>query len=78
MAKEPAVADAPATIICDGTYWRNAWKYQARTYRHFGWDNGTLLANSPSHLVQHPGTSCARTSARTLSPGMNRFGCCAQ
>src|SRR5581483_3647174 len=27
------------------TYWRNAWKYQARTSRHFGWDNGTLLAN---------------------------------
>src|SRR5262249_48592032 len=25
--------------------WRNAWKYQARSYRHFGWDNGTLLAN---------------------------------
>src|SRR6266571_2327719 len=42
---EPAVAHAPATIICTGTYWRNAWKYQARTYRHFGWDNGTLLAN---------------------------------
>ncbi len=44
-AMEPAVAHAPATIICSGTYWRNAWKYQARTYRHFGWDNGTLLAN---------------------------------
>jgi SagB-type dehydrogenase family enzyme len=43
---EPAVAHAPATIICTGTYWRNAWKYQARTYRHFGWDNGTLLANT--------------------------------
>jgi SagB-type dehydrogenase family enzyme len=43
--EEPAVASAPATIICTGTYWRNAWKYQARTYRHFGWDNGTLLAN---------------------------------
>ena len=42
---EPAVAHAPATVICTGTYWRNAWKYQARTYRHFGWDNGTLLAN---------------------------------
>jgi SagB-type dehydrogenase family enzyme len=39
------VTHAPATIICTGTYWRNAWKYQARTYRHFGWDNGTLLAN---------------------------------
>jgi SagB-type dehydrogenase family enzyme len=44
-AMEPGVAHAPAIIICTGTYWRNAWKYQARTYRHFGWDNGTLLAN---------------------------------
>src|ERR1700687_4380140 len=44
-AMEPDVAHAPATIVCTGTYWRNAWKYGARTYRHFGWDNGTLLAN---------------------------------
>src|SRR5215467_11599903 len=44
-AMEPAVTPAPVTIICTGTYWRNAWKYQARTYRHFGWDNGTMLAN---------------------------------
>jgi SagB-type dehydrogenase family enzyme len=42
---EPAVAHAPITIICTGTYWRNAWKYRSRTYRHFGWDNGTILAN---------------------------------
>src|SRR6266436_6618454 len=42
---EPAVASAPLSIVCTCTYWRNAWKYQARTYRHFGWDNGTLLAN---------------------------------
>jgi len=41
----PAIAQAPMTIVCTGIYWRNAWKYQARTYRHFGWDNGTLLAN---------------------------------
>jgi SagB-type dehydrogenase family enzyme len=44
-AMEPAVAHAPAIIICTGTYWRNAWKYQARTYRHFGWDNGMQLGN---------------------------------
>ncbi len=44
-ANEPAVAHAPLTIVCTATYWRNAWKYQDRTYRHFGWDNGTLLAN---------------------------------
>ncbi len=42
---EPAVSHAPLTVVCTGTYWRNAWKYQARTYRHFGWDNGTILAN---------------------------------
>ena len=42
---EAAVLHAPATILCTCTYWRNAWKYQARTYRHFGWDNGTLLGN---------------------------------
>jgi SagB-type dehydrogenase family enzyme len=44
-AGEPAMAHAPLTVVCTCTYWRNAWKYQSRTYRHFGWDNGTLLAN---------------------------------
>ena len=42
---ESSVAHAPVIVICTGTYWRNAWKYQARAYRHFGWDNGTILAN---------------------------------
>src|SRR6266702_5225561 len=44
-AAEPAIAHAPIVIACTCVYWRNAWKYQARTYRHFGWDNGTVLAN---------------------------------
>src|SRR5438132_5908281 len=44
-AAEPAIAHAPVVIACTRVYWRNAWKYQARTYRHFGWDNGTVLAN---------------------------------
>jgi SagB-type dehydrogenase family enzyme len=44
-AGETALIHAPVTIVCTCTYWRNAWKYQARTYRHFGWDNGTLIAN---------------------------------
>ena len=42
---DPWVSGAPLTIVSTGTYWRNAWKYRARTYRHFGWDNGTILAN---------------------------------
>src|SRR6266550_2920312 len=40
-----ALYEVELTIVCTCTYWRNAWKYQARSYRHFGWDNGTLLAN---------------------------------
>ena len=43
--RETTIVHAPLTIICTCTYWRNAWKYQARTYRHFGWHNGTLVAN---------------------------------
>jgi SagB-type dehydrogenase family enzyme len=43
---DSSVANAPAIVICTGTYWRNAWKYRSRTYRHFGWDNGTILANA--------------------------------
>jgi SagB-type dehydrogenase family enzyme len=39
------IAHAPVIIICTGVYWRNAWKYRSRTYRHLGWDNGTILAN---------------------------------
>ncbi len=41
----PSIVRAPLVIVCAGTYWRNAWKYQARTYRHFGWDNGTIITN---------------------------------
>ena len=44
-AGESSIARSPVIVICTGTYWRNAWKYQARSYRHFGWDNGTILAN---------------------------------
>jgi SagB-type dehydrogenase family enzyme len=43
--REPAIANAPAIIACASTYWRNAWKYQSRAYRHCYWDNGTILAN---------------------------------
>jgi len=44
-ADDAAVAHAPLIVICTGIYWRNAWKYRSRTYRHFGWDNGTNLTN---------------------------------
>ena len=42
---EPSVVDAPAILITSSVYWRNAWKYQSRAYRHSWWDSGTILAN---------------------------------
>jgi SagB-type dehydrogenase family enzyme len=44
-ADEASVAGAPVTLVSTSTFWRNAWKYRARTYRHCFWDDGTLLAN---------------------------------
>src|SRR5690606_37037257 len=44
-AGAPAIAAAPAVVVCTTTFWRNAWKYQSRAYRHAYWDSGTLLAN---------------------------------
>jgi len=42
---EPSVARAPAVFVLTSVFWRNAWKYQARAYRHSFWDSGTVLAN---------------------------------
>jgi len=43
--RSPALERAPVIVASASTYWRNAWKYQARAYRHCFWDGGTLLAN---------------------------------
>jgi SagB-type dehydrogenase family enzyme len=42
---ESHAADAPVLLVLTSTFWRNAWKYRTRTYRHCFWDAGTLLAN---------------------------------
>src|SRR5439155_467170 len=42
-AQEEAITGAPLTIVCTSNYWRNAWKYEARAYRHCFWDSGTIL-----------------------------------
>jgi SagB-type dehydrogenase family enzyme len=43
--QNPDLLRAPVIFACASTYWRNAWKYQARAYRHCYWDGGTLHAN---------------------------------
>lgn len=42
---EPAVAEAPVTMVLTGIPWRTAWKYTERGYRHLYWDAGMILAN---------------------------------
>ena len=59
-AGHPAVASAPVSIVYTSVFWRNAWKYESRAYRHSYWDGGTILANTmtlagarglPAHVV---------------------------
>lgn len=41
---EESVASA-VTIAFTSLAWRNAWKYEARSYRHWFWDSGVIAAN---------------------------------
>jgi SagB-type dehydrogenase family enzyme len=43
---EPALAHAPAILVTTSVFWRNAWKYLDRAYRHTYWDTGTMLPNT--------------------------------
>ena len=42
---ESSVAGAPAVLVATSTYWRNAWRYKGRAYRHVYWDLGTTVSN---------------------------------
>ena len=35
----------PVTVAFTSLAWRNAWKYEARSYRHWFWDSGVIAAN---------------------------------
>ncbi|MDA4130708.1 MAG: SagB/ThcOx family dehydrogenase [Thaumarchaeota archaeon] len=39
------ILSAPLTIVFTSLAWRNAWKYEARSYRHWFWDSGVIAAN---------------------------------
>jgi SagB-type dehydrogenase family enzyme len=44
-ATAEATASSPVTIVFTSMAWRNAWKYEARSYRHWFWDAGVMAAN---------------------------------
>jgi SagB-type dehydrogenase family enzyme len=41
-----ALSTAPAILALTSTFWRNAWRYKARAYRHSFWDAGTSLGQA--------------------------------
>ncbi|MDP9473411.1 MAG: SagB/ThcOx family dehydrogenase, partial [Chloroflexota bacterium] len=43
--REEAITAAPVVLIMTSTFWRNAWRYKGRAYRHAFWDAGTTFAN---------------------------------
>jgi SagB-type dehydrogenase family enzyme len=44
-ADNQEIVTSPITVIFTSFAWRNAWKYQARSYRHWFWDSGVIAAN---------------------------------
>lgn len=45
------IMSAPITVAFTSIAWRNAWKYQARSYRHWFWDAGVIAANLLATVV---------------------------
>ena len=43
------ILNSDLTIILTSYAWRNAWKYQDRSYRHWFWDSGVIAANLVSN-----------------------------
>jgi SagB-type dehydrogenase family enzyme len=64
-----AVADAPVTVAVTSEWWRNAWKYRKRTYRHAFWDSGTVVANllGTAHALDLPASVVAGFDDRAVA-----------
>ena len=42
---QESLTSSPVILVLTSLAWRNAWKYQARSYRHWFWDSGVLTSN---------------------------------
>ncbi|MDP9266388.1 MAG: SagB family peptide dehydrogenase [Chloroflexota bacterium] len=51
------LASAPLIVVLTSTFWRNAWKYRERAYRHVYWDGGVILANLLALLGETAGSA---------------------
>ena len=48
--KNNTLKNSNVAFILTSLAWRNAWKYRERSYRHWFWDAGTVIANMISTL----------------------------
>src|SRR5919108_233351 len=55
-ANNQDIVNSAISIIFTSYAWRNAWKYQARSYRHWFWDSGVITANllATAHSMDLP------------------------
>ncbi len=67
LADVTCMSPRECAIVLTSTFWRNAWRYQERTYRHVFWDTGTIAAN----LLALAECAWARSGARY---GLRRCG----
>ena len=42
---QESLTSSPVILVLTSLAWRNAWKYQSRSYRHWFWDSGVLTSN---------------------------------
>ena len=45
LCRTDGAEPAQAYLVHTSTWWRNAWRYEDRAYRHVFWDAGTIIAN---------------------------------
>jgi SagB-type dehydrogenase family enzyme len=50
---EPHVVRAPLAMVFTDVFARNAYKYQARAYRHAFWDSGTMISHTLAMAARH-------------------------
>ncbi|CAN5839386.1 SagB/ThcOx family dehydrogenase [soil metagenome] len=65
------ITTSPISLIFTSFAWRNAWKYQSRSYRHWFWDAGVIVSN----LLAVTGSMqyCTRLIMGFLDDQSNRF-----
>ncbi len=61
----------PLTLAFTSLAWRNAWKYETRSYRHWFWDSGVMAANLLATSISED--VATRIDLGFVDPAVNRL-----